>query len=512
MSFAEAQDAFFSHFFRHYPVHATDAGNHEHDDRWPDLTDAGTQRSPGLAGRRPRHLEAQDGLSGEEEIDRRVLLGVIDELRFEEEELDELSWSPISYSYILGSGLFSLLSREFAPLQARLASAAGRMEGIGDVLDAARANLSSGRGREVATFHVEKAIATMPGVADLCRTAASMAAELDDTALRTRVESTAAKAAGEVEEFVDWLRDDLLPRAHGDFRLGRELYQRKFDHALKATISPDELERRAAATYDEVRTEMARLARELWPTWVGDEPMPDDADALTRRVLDAIGEDHPKATELLDFCREEHRHIEDFIRERDLIGLADEPLQIIWTPPFLRAFGGAMLIPPGPLDKGLDSFFAITPPPDDWTDDQVASMLRENNSRALRVLTIHEATPGHYLQLAWSNRCDSLARSVFGSGRLRRGLGGVRDAGDDGRRLSRRRPGPDARPLEVLPARDDEHAHGHPHPRRHDDRGGSDVADGRRRLPGGVRGRARSGVARASRRRSCAPTSSARRR
>ena len=106
---------------------------------------------------------------------------------------------------------------------------------------------------------------------------------------------------------------------------------------------------------------MARLARELWPTWVGDEPMPDDADALTRRVLDAIGQDHPKATELLDFCREEHRHIEAFIRERDLIGLADEPLEIIWTPPFLRAFGGAMLIPPGPLDKGLDSFFAITP-------------------------------------------------------------------------------------------------------------------------------------------------------
>ena len=416
MSFAAAQDAFFSHFFRHYPVHATDAGNHEHDDRWPDLTDAGMQaRLDWLADTRGR-LEAQDGLTTDEEIDRRVLLGVIDELRFEEEELDELSWSPISYSYILGSGLFSLLSRDFAPRQARLASAAGRMEGIGDVLDAARANLSSRRGREVATFHVEKAIATMPGVADLCRTAASMAAELDDTALRTRVESTAEKAAGEVDEFVDWLRDDLLPRAHGDFRLGRDLYERKFGHALKATISPDELERRAAATYDEVRAEMARLARELWPTWIGVEPMPDDSNALTRRVLDAIGEDHPKAGELLDFCREEHRHIENFIRERDLIGLADEPLQIIWTPPFLRAFGGAMLIPPGPLDKGLDSFFAITPPPDDWTDDQVTSMLRENNGRALRVLTIHEATPGHYLQLAWSNRCDSLARSVFGSG------------------------------------------------------------------------------------------------
>ena len=161
---------------------------------------------------------------------------------------------------------------------------------------------------------------------------------------------------------------------------------------------------------------MLRLARELWPAWIGDEPMPDDGDALTRRVLDAIAVDHPKADELLDFCRAENERIEAFIRERDLIGLADDPLQIIWTPPFLRAFGGAMLIPPGPLDRGLDSFFAITPPPDEWTEEQVESFLREYNARQLRLLTIHEAVPGHYLQLAWSNRCDSLPRAVFGSG------------------------------------------------------------------------------------------------
>ena len=416
MSFAEAQDAFFADFFRHYPVHATEAGNHEHDDQWGDLTDAGSRaRLSWLADAR-LSLESAVDLSDEEEVDRRVLLGVIDELRFDEEELDELSWSPISYSYILGGGLFGLLSREFAPLPDRLASAAGRMEGIPATLDAARANLTSGRGRAVSAFHVEKAIVTMPGVADLCRTAATMAADLDDADLRARVEAAAERGAEAADAFVTWLSDDLLPSAHGDFRLGTELYERKFAHALKATITPAELEARAAAAYETVRAEMARLARELWAEKVGDEPMPDDPNEVTRRVLDAIGQEHPKADELLDFCREEHERILEFCRQQDLIGLPDEPLQIIWTPPFLRAFGGAMLIPPGPLDKGLDSFFAITPPPDDWTDDQVTSMLREHNSRALRVLTIHEATPGHYLQLAWSNRCASLARSVFGSG------------------------------------------------------------------------------------------------
>lgn len=415
-SFAEAQAAFFDEYFRLSPVHATDAGNHDHDDRWPDLTDEGSAERLAWLAETRRRLESLDGLSREEEIDRRVLVATIDEMRFDEEELDEPSWSPITYSYLLGGGLFGLLSREFAPLEQRLASAAGRMERIPAALDAAKGNLTSGRGRAVSRFHTEKAIQTMPGVADLCRTATEEASKLEDAGLRARVEAASAIAVEAVDAFVAWLRDDLLPTADGDFRLGADLYRRKFQHRLKATISPEELEARAAAAFDEVRGEMLRIARELWPTWVGDEPMPDDPNAFIRRVLDAIAVEHPRADELLDYCREEHRRIEDFIRERDLIGLADEPLQIIWTPPFLRAFGGAMLIPPGPLDKGLDSFFAITPPPDDWTDDQVESMLREYNGRSLRILTIHEAVPGHYLQLSWSNRCESLARAVFGSG------------------------------------------------------------------------------------------------
>lgn len=415
MSFAEAQDAFFADFFRHFPVHATEAGDHEHDHCWPDLTDAGREERLAWLTDARASLNGLEGLDRGADIDRRVLLATIDELQFDDEDLDELSWSPISYGYLLGGGLFSLLSREFAPLNERLTSAAGRIEGIPAALDAARDNLTSGRGRAVSGFHVEKGIATMPGVSDLCRTAVEMAADVDE-ATRDRVSAAAGLATAAVEAFTTWLNDDLLPTADGDFRLGRELYERKFHHSLKATITPEELENRAATAYDEIRAEMLRLACELWPAWVGDEPMPDDPDLLTRRVLDAIAVDHPKADELLDFCRAEHQRIEAFIRERDLIGLADEPLQIIWTPPFLRAFGGAMLIPPGPLDKGLDSFFAITPPPEDWTDAQVESMLRENNSHSLRILTIHEAVPGHYLQLAWSNRCDSLPRSVFGSG------------------------------------------------------------------------------------------------
>ena len=108
--------------------------------------------------------------------------------------------------------------------------------------------------------------------------------------------------------------------------------------------------------------------------------------------------------------------IEAFCRERGLISLPEEPLAIEWTPAFLRSGGGAMLIPPGPLDRGERAFFAVTPIPDEWSPEQRESYLREDNDRMLRLLSIHEAVPGHYLQLAAANRCPSLARIVLSSG------------------------------------------------------------------------------------------------
>ena len=161
---------------------------------------------------------------------------------------------------------------------------------------------------------------------------------------------------------------------------------------------------------------MIRIARDIWPTWYPDRPAPDDDSATVRGVLDAIAVEHADRDDILDFCRAELGRIETFCRDRDVIGLAEEPLEIRWTPVFLRSFGGAMLDSPGPLDKGQKAFFSVTPIPDEWTPEQAESYLREDNDRMLRLLTIHEAVPGHYLQGVYANRCPSLARTIFWSG------------------------------------------------------------------------------------------------
>ena len=417
MQFRALVDDLLDGYFAHYPVLATEKGSHAHDGEWGDLTDAGRRDRLAWLAEAEGRLGGLDeaALTADERMDRRILRTHFAAMRFDEETLDEASWNPLSYVYLFGAGLFSLLSREFAPADARLRSAAARLRALPAALDQARARLEAGGPRPVSRVHAQKAVERLPGIADLADTAVEEAK--DGTAeLRDEVTVAADEAKRAVAAFGAWLRDTLLPRATGDFRLGPDLYAQKFRHALKTDMTPDELEARAASAYDRVRAEMTRLARELWPAWVGEEPMPDEPDRVVRRVLDAVAAEHPRADELLDFCRAENARIGAFILERDLIGLTEEPLQIVWTPTFMRAFGGAMLIPPGPLDRGLDSFFAITPMPADWSEERRESYLREQNMRQLRLLTIHEAVPGHFLQLAYANRSDSLVRAIFWSG------------------------------------------------------------------------------------------------
>jgi uncharacterized protein (DUF885 family) len=420
--FGRRVDAFLDEYFRLDPLRATEAGNHEHDARWPDFSEAGRRERLAFYRRWREELTGLDGasLTPEETVDRDLLVLELEAGTFAESDLREDAWDALSWVYVLGGGLFPLLAREFAPLGQRLASFAGRLEAIPAVVEAATATLGTLDGRPASRFHAETALRQLPGIAELAddalRAADEGAREAGVADVRPRLEAAASAAKEALGRFEAFLRDDLLPRAEGEGRLGEPLFAEKMRHTLKiGELTPERILARAEREYDAVRAEMVRLAHELWPTWCGGEE-PTDEGALVRGVLDAIALEHPPADELLDFCRAELGRIEAFCREIDLIGLAEEPLDIRWTPVFLRAFGGAMLDSPGPLDKGQKAFFSITPIPDDWTDDQAESYLREENARQLRLLTIHEAVPGHYLQGVYSNRCPSLVRAIFWSG------------------------------------------------------------------------------------------------
>jgi len=421
-TFDELVHGLFADLFRVSPVFATSLGDHEHDGEWPDRSASGARALVALLDRWTEAFAAlpPETLPVDEAVDREIVLAELAAMRFAETELCTEAWDPLAWVYLLGDGVHLLLAREFAPLGVRLASAAARIEGIPAVLAAARRRLVGVPGRPVSRLHAEVALAQLPGIAELCREALAAAATADEEGelapVRARLEPAVVAAEGALDGFARHLRDVVIPPAEGEGRLGSDLFAARLRHTLRVEMTPDALEARARREFVAVRAEMVRLARDLWPTLRPGEPPPPDEGDLVRGALDTIAAVHRRPDELLDFCREELARVESFCCERDVIALPGEPLAIEWTPPFLRAFAGAMLSSPGPLDRGLRSYFYVTPTPEDWTPEQVESYLREDNDRMLVTLVIHEAVPGHYLQLAYANRSPSLVRAAFGSG------------------------------------------------------------------------------------------------
>lgn len=425
---SSAFDALLDEFFDLQPLFATYVGDHTRDDRWPDLTDRGRAARVAFAERWIADLTALGSLDAPDAIDRDLLIGELDELRFADGVLRDETWDPLTWVYLLGDGLFGLLSRDFAPVAVRLASVTGRLDGLPAVLDAARASLDrvardGDDRRTIGRFQTERAIRDLPGVADLITEALEMAAAATrdgDEAVRgltPRLELAAGRARAAVEAFGTYLRDDVLPRSEGEGRLGPDLFAAKLRHTMRDdALTPERILAASEREYVVVRAEMVRLATAHWRDWHPDVPPPSDPSDLVRGVLDAIAAQHPAADDLLTACGAEVERIRAFCESHGIISLTDEPLEIRWTPVFLRSFAGASLSTPGPLDRDQKAFFSITPPDPTWTPERQESFLRELNDRMIRLLTIHEAIPGHYLQMAVANRVASRPRAIFKNG------------------------------------------------------------------------------------------------
>jgi uncharacterized protein (DUF885 family) len=415
--------------FEAYPTWGTAVGYHAADDRWPDLSEAGRQARLAMLRRHAARLAAIDDtvLSPDQRLDRRILEDEIAKVLFGDEVLRDEAWDPLSLVYLMGGGLFGLLSREYAPWPRRGASLLARLRGMPELARQALAGLTGLPARPVGLLQLDTALAQLAGVTSLIDAGVAEArsrAEAGEAAdMVSPLETAASEARDALEAFRAGLDGEVRARASGEGRLGPELFAQKLRLTLGSDLAPEELRRRAWQDYHAVRAEMVRLSREAWSHVIPGEPVPEvaagddaSASALVKRVLDAIGSEHQSPDSLLAFCEAEVARIADFCRDQEVITLPDEPLSITWTPEFMRAYGRAFLDSPGPLDRGLRSHFWITPPDESLGPEAVESYLREENDRMLRDLCIHEAIPGHYLQLAASNHCPSLARTVFVSG------------------------------------------------------------------------------------------------
>src|SRR3954447_4963562 len=427
-SFARALHELLDDLFIVHPTWATQIGYHAFDDRWPDATQAGRDARRAVYTQHRESLRALDDaeLSADEQIDRALVVEALDGFEFDETVLREHAWDALSVVRSCGGGLFALLAREFAPWEHRGSAFVERLRSLPEFLAASADALTGTEDRPVSALSVQVALAQLRGVGDLIDQGLAEAERQSAAGERgvrivadLRAVESAARAA--IEDFRRRLTDEIQPSAEGEGRLGPELFARKLRHTLASDLTPQEIVARARRDYDLVRAELLGLARENWSELCPAQALPESDDETMRQALDAIARQHPQPHELIDVNRAELGRIEEFCRSRNLIRLPDEPLQITWTPVFMRAYGRAFLQAPGPLDKGLPSYFWITPPDESLGPEAVESYLREDNDRMNVLLAIHEGVPGHYLQGACANESTSLARAVFASGTFAEG-------------------------------------------------------------------------------------------
>ncbi|MFA4947977.1 MAG: DUF885 domain-containing protein [Candidatus Krumholzibacteriia bacterium] len=403
---------YFRDNLRTNPAFATWAGEHRYDH---DLDDVSREAIDARIASAKSYLAGigsveADKLSPDNRIDAEILANSIrlDILLFE--DIRAFETNPMLYTNFLGNSIYYLIARDFAPLDERLDAAADRLVKFPAAVEQAMANLSN-----PPKPYTEMAISQNRGLIALIERDLLREAEKAPDK-KKKIEKAANVALDALHTFQIFLEKDLLDRSLGDYRLGDEVYRRLADGLLQSDMSPEEIVAAAYAEIDRVHSEMYELAVPLFAEMTGIElpanPGRAERTAIVRKVLDEIAKDHPKPAELLDACKAAYAEAEAFVRERDILTIPDEPIEIIWTPEYSRGLSIVALEAPGPLDRGMKYCFVVSPVPEDYDQKELDSYLREYNNEMIRLVTIHEAMPGHYVQFAYANRNPSMVRSV----------------------------------------------------------------------------------------------------
>jgi uncharacterized protein (DUF885 family) len=380
-----------------HPDLATGLGDHRFDAELPDPSQAALASERRALDRWATRLDALDAgaLSAEHRVDVAMMADSLARRVFEIDELAEHTWDPLLANP--GRAIYLLLARDFAPLPDRLASLAGRLAEVPGTLAEARRQLGP-----MPRVHLETAIGQFDGTIALVsnQVDAALAAAPASTPRVDRVRPAALEALAEHRAWLSARLAEAAPGPDGDRdpRIGPERFARKLSLTLSAAADADAILARAQADLDRIGEQIAGLAAQI-----DGSARPDSA--TVRRVLDRLARDAPDDTTILGFCRDALPEQIAFVTDRQLVTVYDDPVEVIAMPEIDRGVAIAYCDSPGPLETApLATFIAVSPTPADWPAERVASFYREYNRHMVHDLMVHEAMPGHYLQLQHSRR------------------------------------------------------------------------------------------------------------
>ena len=397
-----------------HPDAATELGDHRFDAQLASSTADALAADRQALDHWAAALGAVDtsALAPEHQVDAAMMADDVARQIFEHDELREHAWNPLLANP--GRAIYGLLARDFAPLPDRLASVAGRLAGVPAALAAARQLLGP-----MPKVHLETAIAQFSGtialVTDVIDAALRDAPECGDDIAAVRPAALDALAGHRT-----WLSARLSEGAadggFADPRIGAELFARKLSLTLNTQADADAILARAHADLDRVSAEIAALAAEIAgrdSRGGGRGRAAAGSDPVVREVLGQLAAEAPDDTNILPFGRSALAAQTSFVRQNRLVSMFDDPVEVIEMPEIDRGVAVAYCDSPGPLEMApMPTFIAISPTPADWPAQRVASFYREYNRHMLHNLMVHEAMPGHYLQLQHSRRFSGSATAI----------------------------------------------------------------------------------------------------
>ncbi|MSQ95114.1 MAG: DUF885 domain-containing protein [Gemmataceae bacterium] len=403
--------------FKLHPLWATRAGNHDYDDRLDDVAPkarkASIERTRKTLAEVPQKVDYKK-LNRSAQIDFEIWQHELKKELWLADNTRSFENDPRVYNHYITESVYSLLTQSTLPQPINVRNAASRITQIARIVAAAKASIKNPpkvltevaikQNRGAIAFY-DKAIFDLAG----------------DDAANSDLKIASKALVPVLKEYQRFLEDDVLPRSTGNWRIGKKLFAEKMLLELDAGVTADEVLKEAEVEAVRVENEMYVIAYQLWHQVFPKKVLPVDDDKgrreTIRLVLEETSKEHGKADDLIVDAKAGVEKIKRFIKDRDILRLPEpDRLKIIEMPEFQRGFSIAYLNPAPPLDAKAASYYAISPPPRDWDARRVKSFMEEYNRHIVQILTIHEAYPGHYVQLEYANRHPSLIRKVLQSG------------------------------------------------------------------------------------------------
>ncbi|MFB2671115.1 DUF885 domain-containing protein [Shewanella xiamenensis] len=417
VSFAQFSNAFIDDLWQLSPTWALYSGKHVNDGYLEIPNEASRVKTLAFVKNQQAKLKQFElkSLSSNETIDYHLIDNLLNSMAWEITDFKSWQWDPSSYN--VAGGFAQIINENFAPLDGRLRSVLARMENIPAYYAAARSNIS-----KPTLEHTELAVMQNQGAFSvfsddlLKQVADSGLSDAEKSLFKSRFD-TATKA---INEHIRWLNaqvDLLKNEGARSFRIGEELYEQKFAFDIQAGMTAKQLYQKAMADKDRVQGEMAKITDKLWPKYFT-TPKPSDNKIAIRQLIDKLSTEHVKRDDFVSEVRKQIPELIEFVNQKKLVTLdPKKPLVVRETPEYMRGYAGASISAPGPYDKLGNTYYNVTPL-DGMNDESAESYLREYNHWILQILNIHEAIPGHYTQLVYSNESPSLVKSLFGNGAM----------------------------------------------------------------------------------------------